>query len=83
MTVMRLSGILLASMLVASGVTAALAQQQPVSALKGHDSKAPIDRSAFGRGSITSGPSGPAAIIRSPAKPRRRSRIGHRRKQHR
>jgi lipopolysaccharide export system protein LptA len=46
MNVMRLFGILLASMLVAGGVTAALAQQQPVSALKGHNTNAPVDVTA-------------------------------------
>lgn len=42
---MRLSGTLLASLLAAGAVSAALAQQ-PVSALKGHDSNAPVDVSA-------------------------------------
>jgi lipopolysaccharide export system protein LptA len=43
MMVMRVSGILLASLVAAAGMTAALAQQQPVSALKGHNASAPVD----------------------------------------
>ena len=46
MIAMRRFGIFLASLLAMGGVTAALAQQQPVSALKGHDSGAPVDVSA-------------------------------------
>jgi lipopolysaccharide export system protein LptA len=45
---MRLPGIILASSLGLAGAvaTAALAQQQPVSALKGHNSDAPVDVTA-------------------------------------
>ena len=43
---MRLVGILFAGTLAIGSVTAALAQQQPVSALKGHNSSAPVDVSA-------------------------------------
>ena len=43
---MRLVGILFAGTLAIGSVTTALAQQQPVSALKGHNSGAPVDVSA-------------------------------------
>lgn len=47
MMAMRAFGILLASTLVAAGAaTLAQAQQQPVSALKGHNSDAPVDVTA-------------------------------------